>query len=48
VSWLTCNPQVSSVIAGATRVDQVHANVAAAQWPLSAEERSEIAELSKR
>ena len=48
VSWLTCNPQVSSVIAGATRVDQVHANVEAAQWLLSAEERSEIAALSKR
>jgi aryl-alcohol dehydrogenase-like predicted oxidoreductase len=33
---------VSSVIAGATRPEQVAANVKAADWALSAEDRAEI------
>jgi aryl-alcohol dehydrogenase-like predicted oxidoreductase len=41
-SWLASRPQVSSVIAGATRVDQVEQNVAAIGWTLSAEELAEI------
>lgn len=46
LSWHVSNPQVTTVIAGATKAPQVHANVAAAQaWPLSAAEREEVAAL---
>jgi aryl-alcohol dehydrogenase-like predicted oxidoreductase len=41
-SWLAARPQVSSVIAGATRVEQIEQNVKAAEWKLSAEEMKEI------
>jgi aryl-alcohol dehydrogenase-like predicted oxidoreductase len=41
-SWLASRPQVSSVIAGATRVEQVEQNVKAIDWTLSAEELAEI------
>lgn len=41
-SWLASQPIVSSVIAGATRPEQVVANAAAASWKLSAEELAEI------
>ncbi|HEX8321061.1 aldo/keto reductase [Longimicrobium sp.] len=34
-SWLLSRPTVASVIAGATRPEQVHANAAAANWTLS-------------
>jgi len=36
LSWLVSNPVVASVISGATKVEQVEGNVAAAQaWALS-------------
>ena len=41
-SWLASRPQVSSVIAGATRVEQVEQNVKAIGWALSAQELAEI------
>jgi aryl-alcohol dehydrogenase-like predicted oxidoreductase len=41
-SWLATRPQVASVIAGATRVEQVEQNVKAIAWHLSAEEMKEI------
>jgi aryl-alcohol dehydrogenase-like predicted oxidoreductase len=41
-SWLASRPQVASVIAGATRVEQVEQNVKAIGWALSAEETAEI------
>ena len=41
-SWLAARPQVSSVIAGATRVEQIEQNVKAASWKLSAEDMAEI------
>ncbi|MEZ5816672.1 MAG: aldo/keto reductase [Hyphomicrobiaceae bacterium] len=41
-SWLLAQPNVSSVIAGATSPEQVEANVKAASWQLSAEELSEV------
>lgn len=41
-SWLASRPQVSSIIAGATRVEQIEANVKAIDWALSAEELAEI------
>ena len=41
-SWLAAQPVVSSVIAGATKPEQIAANVKAADWALSAEELAEI------
>src|SRR5437879_911266 len=46
-SWLASRPQVSSVIAGATRVEQVEQNVKAIGWALSAEEMAEIDGITK-
>lgn len=41
-SWLLARPTVASVIAGATKPEQIHANVAAASWTLSAADMAEI------
>ncbi|MCK1480516.1 aldo/keto reductase [Bradyrhizobium sp. 197] len=41
-SWLAARPQVSSVIAGATRVEQVEENVRAIAWKLGADDLAEI------
>jgi aryl-alcohol dehydrogenase-like predicted oxidoreductase len=41
-SWLAARPQVASVIAGATRVEQLEQNVSAIGWTLSAEEIAEV------
>lgn len=41
-AWLLAAPVVSSVIAGATKVDQVAANAAAAGWQLTPDQRSEV------
>jgi len=41
-SWLACRPTVVSVIAGATKPEQLEQNVKAADWKLSAEEMAEI------
>jgi aryl-alcohol dehydrogenase-like predicted oxidoreductase len=41
-AWLLANDQVSSVIAGATRPEQVQANAAAGAWRLTAEEKTEV------
>jgi aryl-alcohol dehydrogenase-like predicted oxidoreductase len=46
IAWLAAQPAVSSVIAGATRPDQVEANVRAGEWQLSAEEAAEVAEMT--
>jgi aryl-alcohol dehydrogenase-like predicted oxidoreductase len=43
ISWLTSQPMVASVIAGATRPDQAAANAAAANWDLSTDEFQAIA-----
>jgi aryl-alcohol dehydrogenase-like predicted oxidoreductase len=48
VSWLVCNRHVGSVIAGATRTEQVAANVAAADWQLSGDDLSQINDLTRR
>ncbi len=42
LSWLLARPIVSSVIAGATKPEQVSANATAANWALSAEDLAEI------
>jgi aryl-alcohol dehydrogenase-like predicted oxidoreductase len=41
-SWLLARPVVASVIAGATRPEQIHANVAAAGWSLTPDDLAEI------
>jgi aryl-alcohol dehydrogenase-like predicted oxidoreductase len=41
-SWLAGRPQVSSVIAGATRVEQVEQNVKAIGWSLGVDDVAEI------
>ena len=41
-AWLLASPMVSSVIAGATRVEQVDANAASAAWSLTSEELEEV------
>jgi aryl-alcohol dehydrogenase-like predicted oxidoreductase len=41
-SWLLAHPATSSVIAGATKAEQVQANAAAANWQLSSADLAEI------
>ena len=41
-SWLAARPTVGSIIAGATRPEQIDANVKATGWTLSGEEMAEI------
>jgi len=41
-SWLAVRPTVSSIIAGATKPEQVEQNAKAAAWTLSAEEIAEV------
>jgi aryl-alcohol dehydrogenase-like predicted oxidoreductase len=41
-AWLLAHPQVSSVISGATRLEQVQANAKAADWKLTADELLEV------
>jgi aryl-alcohol dehydrogenase-like predicted oxidoreductase len=48
MSWLACNPNVPSVIAGATKPDQVKANVEAAGWQLTGEDLDTVAEITAR
>ena len=42
MSWLASRPYIASVIAGATKPEQVEANIAAIGWMLSAAELAEI------
>ena len=42
ISWHTSHPLVASVIAGATSPEQIDANVAAAGWQLTADERAAV------
>jgi aryl-alcohol dehydrogenase-like predicted oxidoreductase len=41
-AWLLAQPQISSVISGATKLEQVQANAKAADWKLSSEEYAAI------
>ncbi len=45
-SWLAAQPSVSSVIAGATKPEQVELNAAAISWALTPEELAEIERIS--
>jgi aryl-alcohol dehydrogenase-like predicted oxidoreductase len=47
-SWLAAKPTVSSVIAGATKPEQVEQNVKAADWALTPEEIAEIDKLTQK
>ncbi len=47
-SWLAARPCVSSIIAGATKVEQLEANARAADWVLSEEELAEIDRITAR
>lgn len=42
ISWHTAHPLVASVIAVATRPEQVAANVDAAGWQLTEDDRSQV------
>lgn len=46
-SWLAAQPQVSSVIAGATRVEQIEQNAKAVGWKLTADDMAEIDAITK-
>ncbi|MDO8290086.1 MAG: aldo/keto reductase [Parvibaculum sp.] len=46
--WLASQPHVASVIAGATKPEQVEMNVAAGAWELNAEELAEVGKISFR
>ena len=41
-AWLLAQPKVSSVISGATTLEQVQANATAAGWNLTPEELAEV------
>lgn len=45
ICWLTSQPFVGSVIAGATRPEQIAANAASASWELSGVEFAEVARI---
>jgi aryl-alcohol dehydrogenase-like predicted oxidoreductase len=42
IAWLLGQPQMASVISGATRPDQVAANARAADWTLTTDELAAI------
>ena len=47
IAWLLGNPAVSSVIAGATKTDQVIANAKASGWQLVESDMEEVASILK-
>jgi aryl-alcohol dehydrogenase-like predicted oxidoreductase len=42
VNWLLSKPEIASVIAGATKPEQIEANVKAVGWKLSAADLAEL------
>jgi aryl-alcohol dehydrogenase-like predicted oxidoreductase len=48
VGWLASHPFVASVIAGATKPEQVERNVRAAEWKLSPEDVAGVAQITRR
>jgi aryl-alcohol dehydrogenase-like predicted oxidoreductase len=48
MSWLASKPIIASVIAGATKPEQVKANVTAAGWKLTDEEMAQVDELAAK
>ena len=47
MSWLLSKPIVASVIAGATKPEQVRANARAVSWKLTGADLKEIDEITK-
>ena len=47
IGWLASKPVISSVIAGATKPEQVEANVKASGWKFTEEEMNEVNEISR-
>jgi aryl-alcohol dehydrogenase-like predicted oxidoreductase len=47
-SWLAAKPFVSSVIAGATKPEQLDANVKAVDWALTSEDIAEVDQITQR
>ena len=47
LSWLAARPQVVSIITGATKPEQIEANVRAVGWKLKAEEMAEIDRITR-
>ena len=47
MSWLLSKPGVACVMSGATKPEQLEANIAAASWQLTPEEMSAVDELAK-
>jgi len=47
-SWLAVRPRVASVIAGATKPEQLEQNVKAVEWTLTPEDMAEIDRLTKK
>jgi aryl-alcohol dehydrogenase-like predicted oxidoreductase len=45
-SWLADRPMVASVIAGATKPEQIAANAKAINWELTDEDREEVDRLT--
>jgi aryl-alcohol dehydrogenase-like predicted oxidoreductase len=45
-AWLAAQPAMGSIIAGATKPEQVHANVAAVDWRLSDDDLAELDQLA--
>ena len=41
-AWLLAQPQISSVISGATRVEHVQLNTASVDWVLESEEVNQV------
>ncbi|MEX0838426.1 MAG: aldo/keto reductase [Parvibaculum sp.] len=48
IGWLASQEHVASVIAGATKPEQVEQNVKAGEWEMTAEERDEIGKMTFR
>lgn len=48
IGWLASQPHVPSVIAGATKPEQVEQNLRAAEWRLTAEELAQVDAITRR
>jgi aryl-alcohol dehydrogenase-like predicted oxidoreductase len=48
VGWLAAQPQVASVICGATRPEQIKENVRASECKLTAEELAQVDKITRR
>jgi aryl-alcohol dehydrogenase-like predicted oxidoreductase len=46
IAWLLSHSWLSTVIAGATKVEQVSTNIAATEWRLTPEEIAQLDQLS--